>query len=483
MRFLSSELWKGSRFPVVVICILSIALGFSLAVSYYRPVTAAPAPASGITNDWRTAFEQVAEKVGPSVVKITTETKVKSQSLIPNMDDFFAPFGMPDRPRQQPQPRLVEATGSGFIVRPDGYILTNNHVVKDADRVTVQLPDGREFKGKVMLDPITDLALVKIDATGLPALTMGDSDKVKVGQWATAVGNPFGLKNTVTVGVISAIRKEVGEAPIASPVIQTDASINPGNSGGPLVDLNGSVIGINFMIISQSGGNQGVGFSIPSNTARFVMEQLIKRGKVVRGYLGIDLGDLTPTLSDALGAKKGALVQNVYKDSPAEKSGMKVKDVITKVDGKSISDAADLRSAVQETPPDTTVSMVIVRDKKEKTVSVKLGTLKENEETAEGGGSAEDKIGMSVQPLTSDLAKELGVPEDIKGVVVRSVQAGTPAARAGVRPKDVITEIDDQAITSVASFSKATKKLKSGETAIVVIQRGERSQIVEMTVD
>lgn len=483
MRFAASGLWKDSRFPIVVICILSIMLGFSLAASYYRPVTAAPAPATGISGDWRTAFEDVAEKVGPSVVKITSETTVESQSLMPDWDDLFAPFGLPNRPREtQPRKRTMQATGSGFVVRPDGYVLTNNHVVKGADRVTVQLPDGREFKGKVSLDPLTDLALIKIEAKGLQSLSFGDSDKLKVGQWVTAVGNPFGLKNTVTVGVISAIRKAIGEAPVASPVIQTDASINPGNSGGPLVDLHGNVIGVNFMIISQSGGNQGVGFAIPSETAKFVVERLIKEGKVVRGYLGIDLGDLTPVLSEALGAKKGAVVNSVRPDSPAKKAGLQVKDVIIKVDGKPIENGADLRSVIQTSAPDTTVSLVIIRDKKEKTVSVKLGTLPE-EESEEGGGAEEDKIGMTVQPLTADMAKNLGVPEDTKGVVVRSVEAGTPASRAGIQPKDIITEIDDQPVTSVASFTKAIKKLKSGDTAIVVVQRGERSTILEMPID
>lgn len=487
MRFASSGLWKDSRFPIVVICVLSIMLGFSLASSYHRPVTAAPAPESGISGDWRTAFEQVAQKVGPSVVKITSETTVTTSpnSLFPDLDDFFSPFGTPGRPRQAPEPkkRTQEATGSGFVVRPDGYILTNNHVVKGADRVTVQLQDGREFKGKVSLDPITDLALIKIEATGLPALSLADSDAVKVGQWVTAVGNPFGLKNTVTVGVISAIRKEVGEAPIASTVLQTDASINPGNSGGPLVDLNGNVIGINFMIISQSGGNQGVGFAIPSNTAKFVVDRLIKTGKVIRGYLGIKLGDLTPVLSQALGAKKGALVNSVEADSPAKKAGLQVKDVIVSVNGKPIDNAADLRTEIQTSAPGTTVSLGIIRDKKEKTVSVKLETLKEEAATGGSEGTEEEKIGMAVMPLTSDLAKNLGIPAETKGVVVRSVEAGTPASRAGIQEKDVITEIDDQPITSVASYSKAVRKLKSGDTAIVVIQRGEESRILEMPID
>lgn len=482
MRSAWSELWKGSRFPIVVICILSIALGFSVAASYFRPVTAASTSPTGISNDWQTAFVDVADKLRPAVVKITTETTVETRGAMPRLDDFFGPFGFGQpRERSEPEKRTMQGTGSGVIVRPDGYILTNNHVVKGADRVTVQLTDGREFKGKVMLDPPTDLAVVKIEATGLPSASLADSENVKAGQWVVAIGNPFGLRNTVTAGVVSAFRKEVGEAPIASAVIQTDASINPGNSGGPLVDLEGKIVGINFMIVSQSGANQGVGFAVPSNTAKFVMDRLIKHGKVVRGYLGIDLGDLTPVLADRLGAKKGALVQSVYEDSPAAKSGIQVKDVITKVDGKVIENSSDLRSAIQTTSPDTTVKLSVVRDKKEITVSVKLGTL--SEEMTESGGSSEEKIGLSVQPLTDELAKQIGVPEGIKGVAVRSVEPGTAAARAGIRARDVITEIDDQAVTSVATFSKAIKGMKSGETAIVVVQRGARSQILEMTID
>lgn len=475
---------------ILLITILSIALGFSLAANFYHR-TSSPAIAAAPTNaeaDLRDAFVKVADQVLPSVVNITSEKMVKVPSFPSfNFDDFFNwPFGnrrKNDEPETNEQ--LQRATGSGVIVRSDGYILTNNHVVAGADRVTVKLNDGREFKGEVKVDERTDLALVKIDAKGLPALTFADSDKVKVGQWVMAVGSPFQLRGTVTVGVVSAVRTESDpNNPMPYPIdaVQTDASINPGNSGGPLVDLDGKIVGINAMIYSTTGGNVGVGFAIPAHTAQFVMKQLIEKGKVTRGYLGLLPADLTPVLSEKLGAKQGALVEHVDKDSPAEKGGIQVKDVIIKVDGKEIRNASELRRTVQSIAPGTEVKVVVVRDKKEKTLTVKLGEAPsgmEDNPSDETGG----KIGLSVQPLTPELAKQLGVDPSIKGVVVRKVQPGSAADRAGIRVNDVITEIDDTPITSVASFSKAVKQIKKGDTAIVVVQRGERSVIIEMPVD
>ncbi len=469
-----------------LIVALSIALGFSLAANFYHrasgaAIAAIPAPAAA---DIRDGFVKLADAIAPSVVNITSEKMVEAPSM-PNFDDFFGfPFGgRRNAPNVQPDKRLTKATGSGVIVRADGYIMTNNHVVAGADRVVVRLKDGREFTGKVLRDPRTDLALVKIDAKDLPAVPFADSDKVKVGQWAMAVGNPFQLRGTVTVGVVSAIHTESDpDNPLPYPEsIQTDASINPGNSGGPLVDLDGKIIGINGAIYSTSGGNMGIGFAIPSNTAQFVMDQLIDKGKVVRGYLGLLPADLTPVLADKLGVKQGALVESVDKDSPASKGGIQVKDVITSVNGKPIRSGVELRRVVQSLAPGTQAKVVVVRDKKEKTLTVKLGEAPTGEEdaTTETGG----RIGLSVQPLTPETAKELGVDSSVKGVVVRKVDPGSAADRAGIKVGDVITEIDDTAVTSVASFSKAERQLKKGDTAIVVVQRGDRSVIVEMPVN
>jgi serine protease Do len=441
-------------------------------------------------SDWRTAFEDVADKVGPSVVYITREKTVAVADPFAGMDNFFnfGPFSIP-KPSQEAQKQIQVASGSGIIVRSDGYILTNSHVVADADRVTVKLLDGREFRGKVLLDPRTDLALVKIDAKDLPAVQFADSDKVKVGQWAVAMGAPFRLRNTLTVGVVSAIRKEVeglnskdDDLPYPE-IIQTDASINPGNSGGPLVDLDGKIMGINGAIYSTSGGNVGIGFAIPANTAKFVMAQLIEKGKVVRGYLGVSMKDLTPTLSGKLGVKDGVLVEDIQSDSPAAKGGIKVKDVITSVNGKPTRNAAELRHTVETIAPNTSVKVTVIREKSEKTLTVKVGEVPDKLDGTLTSDEDSVKTGLTVQPLTPDIAASIGVDKDIKGVVVRKVEPGTPAERAGFAAKDVITEIDDTPIASVASFAKEVSKIKSGDTVIVVVQRGERSVIIEMTMD
>ena len=485
-----TALAKALKQPnIVVVCLLSIALGFSLAANYFHhdPPTAIAAKDVAMSN-WRTAFEDVADKVGPSVVFITRQKTVSVQDPFSDFPSFW-PFSVPRN--SQPQTQVEKASGSGFIVRADGYILTNSHVVADADKVTVRLFDGREFTGKVFLDPQTDLALVKIDAKNLPVLQFANSDDVKVGQWAVAIGAPFRLKNTMTVGVVSAIRKEV-ENPYSKDdydqlpypeIIQTDASINPGNSGGPLVDLDGKVMGINGAIFSTSGGNIGIGFAIPANTAKFVMSQLIDKGKVVRGYLGVEMRDLSIGVSDKLGVKEGVLVTGVQSGSAADNGGIQLKDVIVKVNDKPTKSGAELRHAIEALIPGTTAKVVVVRNKAEKTLTVKIGEYKNQ---ASGESASEEQVaktGLTVQPLTDEVRQSLGIDKDIQGVVVRKVEPGSPAENAGLAPKDVITEIDNDPITSVASFAKAVSKLKSGDTSIVVAQRGDRSLIIEMTLD
>jgi len=475
---------------LALICLLSIALGFSLAANFYHhpESSAIAAPPKDLSqSSWRTAFEDVADKLAPSVVFITSEKDVVVTDPFGNLDDFFnfGPFQAPKRAPQQ-QKQTQKATGTGFIVRSDGYILTNNHVVAGADRVTVKLADGREFKGKVFLDPRTDLAVVKINANNLPAVEFADSDKVKVGQWSIAIGNPFGLQNTLTVGVVSALRRQSyhnqDSVDIDYPeAIQTDAAINPGNSGGPLVDLDGKVMGINFMIYSRTGSNNGIGFAIPSNTARYVMDQLISKGKVVRGYLGLIPVDLTPVKSQVYGVKAGALVESVDKDSPADKAGLKAADVITKINDKPVESALDLRHIVQMLTPGTTAKMTVMRDKAEKVISVKLGEAPSGDESA--APVSGDKLGLSVQPLSAEIAKAIGVDPRIQGVVVRSVESGSAADRAGIQENDVIMEIDNNPIISVATFNSAIKKLKSGDTVVMVVQRGDRSVILEVPID
>jgi serine protease Do len=486
------SMWKSAtKNPsLVVVCILSLALGFSLAANFYQHsgnAAIAAAPSDLSASSWRTAFVDIAEKLAPSVVYITSEKDVTYQMWDPfgGFDDLFNwPFGNPRRRTPAPQTRkeTQKATGTGFIVRSDGYILTNNHVVAGADRVTVKLADGRDFKGKVILDPRTDLAVVKIDATGLPAVSFADSDQVKVGQWAVAIGNPFELQNTVTVGVVSALRRQSDPGfDINYPeAIQTDAAINPGNSGGPLVDVDGKVIGVNFAIISNTRQSAGIGFAIPSNTVKFVMDQLITKGKVVRGYLGLVPIDLNPAKAKVYGVQKGALVESVDQDSPAGKAGIKVADVITKVDAKPVNSELDLRHIVQAIAPGTTVKLTIWRDKAEKVIPVKLGEAPAL--TAQGETESGGNLGLTVKALTPDMAKSLGVPVTV-GVVVSSVEQGGAADRVGIQEQDVITEINNTRITNVTTFNEAVRKLKSGDVAVMVIYRGPSSIILDVPLD
>lgn len=485
--------WKAmTKNPsIILLCVLSIALGFSLAANYYhhgQGAAIAAAPKDLSQSNWRTVFEDVSEKLASSVVFITSEKDVTYQYQDPfgGLDDFFGwPFGPRRSQPSKPRTQVQKASGTGFIVRSDGYVLTNNHVVADADRVEVKLADGRKFKGKVMLDPRTDLALIKIEATGLPAAAFADSDKVRVGQWTVAIGNPFQLRNTVTVGVVSALRRESDPGfDLGYPeAIQTDAAINPGNSGGPLVDLDGKVIGVNFAIISPSRSSAGIGFAIPANTAKYVVDQLISKGKVVRGYLGIEPDDLTPAISQVYGVKSGALVKSVTPGEAADKAGIKATDVITKIDGKEIDSALELRRAIQAMAPGTTVKLTVVRDKVEKVIPVKLATAPSGIEESSSEPAAAGKLGMAVQTLTPSLAKQLGYNASLKGVVVRSVTDGGVAARAGIQENDVITKINTTPVTDTASYNAAAKALKSGSTAILVVTREGTTAILEVPID
>ena len=483
--------WKATaKNPtILLLCVLSIALGFSLAANFYTHSTGAviAAPPKDLSqSNWRTAFADVSDRLAPSVVFITSEKDITYQYSDPfgGMDDLFGwPFGNPGR-RAQPKPRTQKAAGTGFIVRSDGYVLTNNHVVAGADRVEVKLADGRKFKGKVFLDPRTDLAVIKIEATSLPAASFADSDKVRVGQWTVAIGNPFELTNTVTVGVVSALRRESDPGfDLGYPeAIQTDAAINPGNSGGPLVDLDGKVIGVNFAIISASRSSAGIGFAIPSNTARYVVDQLISKGKVVRGYLGVGTDDLTPAISQVYGVTKGALVKSVAPGEAADKAGVKASDVITKIDGKEIADALALRQAIGAIAPGTTVKLTIMRDKVEKVISVKLTEASSGLEGSSGPADG-GKLGMAVQSITPSLARQLGYSATLKGVVVKSVTNGGAADRAGIQENDVITKVNTTSVVNAASYSAAVKGLKSGDTAILVVTREGSTVILELPVE
>lgn len=446
--------------------------------------------------DVQSAFTAIAERLGPTVVNITAERQV--EALRPSFEDFFRDFpGFPrvpaPRPREsEPDTRTLPATGSGVIVRSDGYIMTNDHVVGGADRVVVTLKDGREFSGSVLRDPYSDLALVKIDVTGLPVAEFADSDQVKVGQWAIAMGNPFGLEHTMTVGVVSAVTRSFsvpdpsnpGEGRYYPDAIQTDASINRGNSGGPLFDIDGKIIGINAAIFSPSGGNIGVGFAIPSNTATFVMEELITEGRVTRGYLGLMPTDLTPKQAEIFGVNEGAVVQSVDEDTPAAEAGFKPMDVITEFGGQKVKDALDLRRKAARAAPGRDVKVKVQRDGKPVELTVKMGERPDSLAKVEAEEKTDaDKVGLRVETLTADMAEQMRLRADTRGVVVRSVRSGSPAARAGIRMNDVIIRVGFTDIKDVRAFREAIGNMNPGDTAIFLVMTAGRTRLAEVTLD
>ena len=427
------------------------------------------------------SFADLAKKINPSVVNISTTKIFKTKGFRhPFMgendpfrfffgDEFFKKFFGNKMPREFKQRSL----GSGFIIDPEGYILTNNHVVSKADKIVVKLEDGKEYKAKIIgTDPKTDVALIKIKAKKpLKAVTLGDSDKIHVGDWVIAIGNPFGLSHTVTAGIISATGRVIGSGPYDD-FIQTDASINPGNSGGPLIAMDGTVIGINTAIVASG---QGIGFAIPINMAKRIVPQLKKTGHVVRGWLGVYIQDITPELAKKFGLKddqKGVLVSKVFSDSPAEKGGIKQGDVIVKFDGKTVRSSHELALIVSQTKVGKKVDVEIVRDGKTVIKTVKVGTRKEKEEGGEEVTSkAPEELGFEVQELTPELAKRLGLKVK-EGILVVDVDRDSPAYEAGLRKNDVIVEVNRKKVTSLEAFEEALSE-KSEGGYLFLVRRGE----------
>ena len=437
--------------------------------------------------DWSEGFAAVAEYVTPSVVTVETETTVKYEDPFNEFmggDDFFRRFF--GNPRSQPkQEQKVSGLGSGVIASTDGYIITNNHVIDRTDKIKITLSNGKTYDGKLIgTDPKTDIAVVKIDEKGLPAIKIANSDNIRVGQWAVAVGNPFSksLSHTVTAGIISGMsRSSVG---IDSDVdfLQTDAAINPGNSGGALVNMSGELVGINAAIISRSGGYEGIGFAIPSNTAKSIMEQLIKTGKVVRGFVGVSMQDVNEQMAKAMGLKseKGAVIAQVVEGSPADKAKLKQGDVIIKVNGKEVENSADIRKQIVPKQPGTEVELTLIRDGKEINVKVTLAEAPGEPIAAKEEAPVKksfERLGINVTTMNGDLAGKLGVP-NVAGVVITEIDQDGPAFGAGLRQGDIVQRVGRKDIKNVKEFVDELDKVGKGETVLMLINRKGSSLFV-----
>jgi len=489
------------RVAAAMVAALALVLG-GLGVAHAQKGSQANPPATfkladGNVAPSRTGFAPVVKAVVPTVVSIKSSKVIKTgarrgqqgedQGQLDPFRQFFGDqfgnqFNIPNIPDEQ----RSEGLGSGVIMSPEGYILTNNHVVDGATSVEVVLSDRREYKARVIgKDDKADIAVVKIDAGNLPAITIGDSDRVQVGDYALAVGNPFGVGQTVTMGIVSATHRGLGnEIEAYEDFIQTDAAINPGNSGGALVNDHGELIGINTAIIAHgSQGNQGIGFAVPVNLARNIMDQILKNGKVTRARLGILPQDVTPTIARQFGVKdsEGALVGEVEPNSPAQTAGLKTGDIILDVNGHSVYDANQLRNMISSMQPNANVNLKIWRDGAQRTLPVTLGELNPEEATNRGSGSGDNDAsnaleGVSVENLTPQLARQLKVPATTSGVVVNEVSPASAAAVAGLQQGDVIQEVNRRPVKNVAEYEAAVRNSKEG--TLLLVNRGGHTVFV-----
>ena len=461
---------------------LALGLGVCIAVPGLVPT---PAHAQGqvVLPD----FTELVERVGPAVVNIRTLERVRAgRGGVPEMDDsmeeFFRRFGIPipgqrdphrgapNRGDQEPTQRGI---GSGFILSADGYVMTNAHVVDGADEVVVTLTDKREFKAKIIgSDTRTDVALVKIDASGLPFVKLGDVGKLKVGEWVLAIGSPFNLDNTVTAGIVSAKQRDTGDY---LPLIQTDVAVNPGNSGGPLINMRGEVVGINSQIYSRSGGYMGISFAIPIDEARSVADQLRANGRVIRGRIGVQITPVTKDVAESIGLGKpiGALVRSVESGSPAEKAGVEAGDIITKVDGRTVEKSNDVQRMIGDAKPGSRAQLQIFRRGGYRDVTVSVGEFesearKAADEEAPAQASPVKVLGLGVSEMSDSQKKELKVRG---GVRVES--ADGPAARAGLREGDVILSVNNTEVTDVKQFQAVVQKADRNKPVSVLVRRGE----------
>lgn len=431
------------------------------------------------------AFAKIVASVSPVVINISTTKTVDKESRFRIDDQFFdlfSPF------RETPRRWKEQSLGSGVIVSEDGYIITNYHVIEHAEEIKVTLYDKRTFRGRIVgTDPKTDIALIKIDEGNLPSIPWTDSGDLQVGEFVLAIGNPFGLNHTVTMGIVSAVgRANVGISDYED-FIQTDAAINPGNSGGPLVNINGELIGINTAMLSRSGGYQGVGFAVPSNMARGIMSQLREKGKVIRGWIGVTIQDLTPELARKFGLDKaaGALVSNIFKESPAEKAGIMRGDVIVGFGGKEVSSVSSLRNAVAQSSINSSVKIRLIREGDGKSLTVRIAELpKEFSEVpsalSDDAPGIETSTGLTVTDLTASIARQLEIKQSEKGVVVVDVEPGSPGHSAGIKKGDLIQEVDRKQITGVADWEEAVSGFASDEMIVLFINRPGRKFYVAL---
>lgn len=437
------------------------------------------------------AFSNIVKVISPLVVNIsTTKTVIKDTAPLSHFfdspfQDFFEPFNMPKKWKEA-------SLGSGVLVSQDGYIITNNHVVEKSDEIKVTLYGQQTYTGKIIgTDPKTDIAVIKISADNLPSIKWGDSDGLQVGEFVLAFGNPFSLGHTVTMGIVSALgRANVGIADYED-FIQTDAAINPGNSGGPLVNIKGELVGINTAIFSKTGGYQGIGFAVPSNMAKSVMTQLIKEGKVTRGWLGVTIQNLTPELSKEFGLKNttGALVTDIFDDSPAGKAGIKRGDVVIEVAGKKIKNVENLRNMVSQSKVGTKIKVTVLRNGKQLVFNAVISEFPQDmarampEDDTETMQEEENELaGFNVMELTGEIAKQLGLSRNESGVVIVKVDSYSPAGDAGLKKGDVIQEINKKRIKNLNDFNKITPHIRKGDTLLLFINRGGNKFYVTLKV-
>jgi serine protease Do len=503
---LKARFKKGILIPVLALTLAASAGVYEMAKPTSAAAVAAPAPAPLDDNSVSAllsldqAMETLAAKVTPAVVNITVASKTNahndsndndgptSQQGGPDNNPFgnFGPFrffGQPSRPQ------IEHGLGSGVIISPDGYIVTNNHVVDGAVDVRVTMSDRRVFSAKVVgTDPLTDLAVIKINGSGFASLPLGDSTKLHPGQTVLAFGNPFGFRFTVTRGIVSALNRPNPDSNRRKPgqFIQTDAAINPGNSGGPLVNARGEVVGINTFLISDNGSFSGMGFAIPTQIVRPTIDTLMRDGKVSHGYMGIGISDVTPENSKFfdLAKSEGALVTQVEPDSPAAKSGLKNGDVIVGLDGKPVSDSGSLQVETGQKRPGTTVHLDIIRNGKQETVAVTLEAMGSRDKVANTGQeSGKPRWGVGLQDLTPDARQELQAPSDIRGAIVTNVDPGSSAENAGIQRGDVIVEVNRKPMQSASDVKDALNNVPKGQDALVLVwsQGGNTYRVLHPT--